>query len=61
MKLLKNPHLRDLIKEVDGHPNPKLIMHQAMKEPLFTEFADVCLNVVEPPEDGVLSDSEDET
>ncbi|XP_066961684.1 zinc finger HIT domain-containing protein 3 [Macrobrachium rosenbergii] len=50
-ELLKNPHLREMIKEVDSHPNAKLMMHRAMKEPIFTEFADICLNIVEPPED----------
>ncbi|KAK7070165.1 Zinc finger HIT domain-containing protein 3 [Halocaridina rubra] len=48
-KLLQNPHLCDIIKEVDSHPNPKLMMSRAMREPIFTEFTDVCLNIAEPP------------
>ncbi|XP_068239215.1 zinc finger HIT domain-containing protein 3 isoform X2 [Palaemon carinicauda] len=50
-ELFKNQHLREMIKEVDSHPNPKLMMHRAMKEPIFTEFTDVCLHIVEPPEE----------
>lgn len=60
--LLKNRHLRDVIKEVDSHPDAKLIMQRAMKEPIFTEFADVCLHIAEPPkEESIDSDSDSES
>lgn len=47
-KLLENPHLRDLLKEIDSAENAWKAMTVAMKEPLFTEFADECLKIVEP-------------
>lgn len=45
--LLKNHHLRDFIKEIDSSPNAWKAMQLAMLEPLFIEFADECLKVVE--------------
>lgn len=46
--LLGNPHLRDLLREVDGAANAGAAMRRAMLEPIFTEFADAALGVVEP-------------
>jgi hypothetical protein len=45
--LLRNPHLRNLLKEVDSASDPASAMKAAMQEPLFLEFADVCLSVVD--------------
>lgn len=47
-KLLDNPHLRNLLKEIDVADNAWNAMKVAMMEPLFTEFADECLKIVEP-------------
>ncbi|XP_055386769.1 zinc finger HIT domain-containing protein 3 [Condylostylus longicornis] len=47
-KLLENPHLRNYLLEVDRAPSAWKAMKVAMQEPLFIEFADACLKVVEP-------------
>lgn len=46
--LLRNPHLRDFIRAVDSSENARKAMKFAMLEPLFIEFADECLQIVEP-------------
>ncbi|XP_071093256.1 zinc finger HIT domain-containing protein 3-like [Haliotis cracherodii] len=46
--LLQNPHLRVMMSALVGADNPGKLMEEAMKEPIFTEFADECLKVVEP-------------
>ncbi|XP_063225284.1 zinc finger HIT domain-containing protein 3 [Bacillus rossius redtenbacheri] len=48
-RLLKNPHLRDMLVAVEGSPEPAAALQTAMLEPLFVEFVDECLKVVEPP------------
>lgn len=48
--LLTNPHLRQLLKDIDGSRRPDLAMERAMLEPIFTELADACLEIVEPKE-----------
>lgn len=47
-KLLHNKHLRDLLLVIDKADNAEEIMQKAMQEPLFVEFADACLKVVNP-------------
>ncbi|CAD7089027.1 unnamed protein product [Hermetia illucens] len=46
--LLYNPHLRNFLKEVDSAPDAWKAIRSAMQEPLFLEFADECLKIVEP-------------
>lgn len=46
--LLRNPHLRDFIRAVDSSANAHRAMKHAMMEPLFVEFADECMKIVEP-------------
>ncbi|KAH8297003.1 hypothetical protein KR044_003191 [Drosophila immigrans] len=46
-QLLSNPHLRALLQQVDVAHNANLTMTAAMQEPLFIEFANACLQVVE--------------
>ncbi|KAL9918090.1 zinc finger HIT domain-containing protein 3 [Glossina fuscipes fuscipes] len=46
--LLYNPHLRNFLKAIDVAPNAWKAMQAAMQEPLFIEFADECLKIVEP-------------
>uniref|UniRef100_W8BIK4 Zinc finger HIT domain-containing protein 3 n=1 Tax=Ceratitis capitata TaxID=7213 RepID=W8BIK4_CERCA len=46
--LLYNPHLRNLLNEIDVAPNAWKAINAAMQEPLFLEFADECLKVIEP-------------
>ncbi|XP_023198183.1 zinc finger HIT domain-containing protein 3 isoform X1 [Xiphophorus maculatus] len=45
--LLCNPHLRQLLRSVDDAESKASAMKAAMQEPLFVEFADQCLKVVE--------------
>lgn len=47
-QILQNPHLQELLVSVDNSPNPEYAMQLAMQEPLFVEFADECLRVIEP-------------
>ncbi|XP_055594709.1 zinc finger HIT domain-containing protein 3 [Uranotaenia lowii] len=48
--LLYNPHLRRLLTEIDTAPDARKAIRVAMMEPLFVEFADECLRVIEPPD-----------
>ncbi|ELU04420.1 hypothetical protein CAPTEDRAFT_197103 [Capitella teleta] len=45
--LLTNPHLRNVLQEVDEAKDPWSAMKLAMQEPLFTEFADECLSIID--------------
>ncbi|XP_043997327.1 zinc finger HIT domain-containing protein 3 isoform X2 [Gambusia affinis] len=45
--LLSNPHLRQLLRSIDDAESKASAMKAAMQEPLFVEFADQCLKVVE--------------
>lgn len=60
--LLHNPHLRQVLVDVDQAEDKEHIMKAAMQEPLFVEFADQCLKVVEPPEkeNTVLTEESDD-
>ncbi|XP_042548922.1 zinc finger HIT domain-containing protein 3 [Dipodomys spectabilis] len=46
--LLTNPHLRHLMVNLDQGDNKAKLMKTYMQEPLFVEFADCCLSIVEP-------------
>ncbi|XP_051014141.1 zinc finger HIT domain-containing protein 3 isoform X1 [Acomys russatus] len=46
--LLLNPHLRQLMVNLDQGDNKAKLMRACMQEPLFVEFADCCLRIVEP-------------
>ncbi|XP_058830855.1 zinc finger HIT domain-containing protein 3 [Topomyia yanbarensis] len=48
--LLYNPHLRRLLEEIDSAPSARKAIRLGMMEPLFVEFADECLKVIEPPD-----------
>ncbi|XP_048338918.1 LOW QUALITY PROTEIN: zinc finger HIT domain-containing protein 3 [Sphaerodactylus townsendi] len=48
--LLLNPHLRQLLLAVDQAADKNSLMQKHMQEPLFVEFVDCCLQIVEPPE-----------
>ena len=45
---LQNPHLRDILTNLDQAKNPGKAVEKLMREPLFEEFVDECLKVVEP-------------
>lgn len=46
--LLLNPHLRQLMVTLDQGDDKAKLMRACMQEPLFVEFADCCLSIVEP-------------
>lgn len=46
--IMSNPNLRTILKHLDSSRNPKAAMEDAMQEPLFVEFANACLKVVDP-------------
>ncbi|NXD96824.1 ZNHI3 protein, partial [Chaetorhynchus papuensis] len=48
--LLLNPHLRQLLLAIDRAQDKSSLLRRFMQEPLFVEFADCCLRIVEPPE-----------
>ncbi|KAG5203783.1 hypothetical protein JEQ12_003366 [Ovis aries] len=48
--LLLNPHLRRLMVDLDQAGDKAELMRACMREPLFVEFADCCLRIVEPPQ-----------
>nr|XP_025035063.1 zinc finger HIT domain-containing protein 3 [Pelodiscus sinensis] len=48
--LLLNPHLQQLLRTIDEAKEKESLMKTSMQEPLFVEFADCCLRVVEPLE-----------
>ncbi|XP_026184456.1 zinc finger HIT domain-containing protein 3 [Mastacembelus armatus] len=45
--LLCNPHLRQLLCSIDSADSKDSEMKAAMQEPLFVEFSDQCLKIVE--------------
>lgn len=47
LDLLKNPHLRVMIKSLDRSISPADEMQKAMMEPIFVQFVDELLKVVE--------------
>lgn len=44
---LRNKHLQQLLIDVDSSPNPGEKLDEAMQIPLFTEFVDVCMKIIE--------------
>lgn len=45
--VLCNPHLRQLLRSIDSADNKYNAMKSAMQEPLFVEFSDRCLKIIE--------------
>ncbi|XP_077402959.1 zinc finger HIT domain-containing protein 3 [Vanacampus margaritifer] len=45
--LLCNPHLRELLRTIDCADSKEEVMKAAMQEPLFVEFSDQCLTIVD--------------
>ncbi|KAL6258721.1 zinc finger HIT domain-containing protein 3 [Pogonomyrmex barbatus] len=48
---LQYPQLRDIMRGILNSSNPTEAIALAMKEPIFTEMADACLKIVEPPDE----------
>ncbi|XP_065332417.1 zinc finger HIT domain-containing protein 3 [Cloeon dipterum] len=51
--LLSNPHLHTILTNINSINSPEAAMEEAMQEPLFMEFADVCMRMVDPSEDEI--------
>ncbi|CAH0398278.1 unnamed protein product [Chilo suppressalis] len=49
-KCLENPHVREILKILDKSAYPDELMQEYMLEPIFTEFVDACLSVVQAPD-----------
>ncbi|KAF7665615.1 hypothetical protein LDENG_00136500 [Lucifuga dentata] len=58
--VLCNPHLRQLLRSIDSASSKEDGVKAAMQEPLFVEFADQCLKIVENQEKTRISDESDE-
>ncbi|XP_069003030.1 zinc finger HIT domain-containing protein 3 [Embiotoca jacksoni] len=58
--LLCNPHLRQLLRSVDGADSKDSAMKAAMQEPLFVEFSDQCLKIVENETDSQTFSEDDD-
>ena len=56
--LLTNKHLRDFLLFLDSTEEKAVLMRKAMREPLFVEFVDMCLETINP--DKKFSDYTDE-
>jgi len=46
-KLLANKHLRDMLIEINESHNPDRKLEGAMQFPIFTEFVDECMSIVD--------------
>jgi len=46
--LLTNKHLRDFLTFLDASDDKAMLMRKAMREPLFVEFVDACLESINP-------------
>ncbi|KAK8763410.1 hypothetical protein V5799_033985 [Amblyomma americanum] len=46
LEALRNGHLRALLRELDGSRDPERMLGALMREPIFVEFADACLEAV---------------
>ena len=44
--MLENRHIREIIKNIDEKNDPGEELESAMRLPIFTEFANECLNTV---------------
>ena len=52
--MLHNKHLREMIKEIDASEDPGKLLTQAMQIPIFMEFVDECLRIVEPQDESKM-------
>ncbi|XP_028322000.1 zinc finger HIT domain-containing protein 3 [Gouania willdenowi] len=53
--LLCNPHLRRLLQSIDTAESKDDVMKAAMQEPLFVEFSDQCLKILENESKALLA------
>ena len=57
-QILSNLHLREFLLYLDSSEDKAMLMRKAMKEPLFLEFVDVCLDTLDPHRGKELTDEE---
>lgn len=57
-ELLTNKHLRDFLAFLDSSEDKAMLMRKAMREPLFLEFVDVCLETMNPEQRRDFTDEE---
>ena len=57
-EILTNPNLREFLLFLDSSEDKAMLMRKAMREPLFLEFVDVCLDTLHPERGKELSDEE---
>ena len=57
-EILANPNLREFLLFLDSSEDKAMLMRKAMREPIFLEFVDVCLDTLDPDRGKELSDEE---
>ena len=57
-EILTNPNLREFLLFLDSSEDKAMLMRKAMREPLFLEFVDVCLDTLHPERGKELTDEE---
>ena len=57
-EILTNANLREFLLFLDSSEDKAMLMRKAMREPLFLEFVDVCLDTLHPERGKELSDEE---
>merc|ERR1712141_157683 len=57
-EILANPNLREFLLFLDSSEDKAMLMRKAMREPLFLEFVDACLDTLHPERGKELSDEE---
>merc|ERR1712212_583867 len=55
-QLLANPHLKAFLAKLDGSEDKGRLMRKAMREPLFVEFVDCCLETIGEGEGKQMTD-----
>ena len=56
--LLANPHLRTFLTKLDSSEEKGRLMRKAMREPLFVEFVDCCLEAIGEGVEKQMTDEE---
>ena len=57
-QLLANPHLKTFLAKLDNSEDKGRLMRKAMREPLFVEFVDCCLETIGEGEGKQMTDEE---
>lgn len=58
-KMLRSTDLQNMLLAVDTSNQPEEAIKTAMTNPLFVQFVDVCLSVVEPSADFIVPQEKD--